>query len=306
MDFAGKQEGTSLAAIDEQRQQLYQKYSIGTLLKYYPRLLDSTVYRIPLVTHKIWVTSDANPKDPSAQYIRWLENSIKHNPTEAGWTHYFWIESKDKLPGLAKLLENHPNIVIKELNDLNTATFITGDLYKEAIKQKKFGKATDILRLELLRLIGGYYLDTDYEVFQSLIPYSKAYDMVVGLEPMSAYLCNAFIAACPNHPVVQKGLEMIKRNLSNEAPDYVRNAPDNGFKTIVETGPIAFSLAFALAGGKGDYQDIVLPPQTIYPAQANPYPQKQPVTPDGKIPAQAIGAHYWNTAWMDPQFGSEG
>ncbi len=25
-----------------------------------------------------------------------------------------------------------------------------------------------------------------------------------------------------------------------------------------------------------------------------------------KMPAEALGAHYWNTAWMDPQFGSMG
>ncbi len=304
-DSVGHKEGLSLAEIDRQRQTLYARNNIASLLKQDPDLLDSTVYRTPLVTHKIWVTSDDNPKDPSPQYIQWLENSIEHNMPSEGWTHYFWIESKEKLPKLAQLLENHPTIILRELKDLDTTKFVTGDLYKSAIKEKKFGKATDIIRLELLRLFGGYYLDTDYELFQSLLPYSKAYDMIVGLEPMSVYLCNAFIGACPDHPVVNKALEMIKRNLSENAPDYIKSAPNNGFKTIVETGPFMFTIAFALAAGK-DTQDIVLPPQTIYPARADEYPKKQVVTPDGKIPAQAIGAHYWNTAWMDPKFGSQG
>lgn len=304
-DFVGRQEGLSLNEIDRQRRALYTRNNIASLLKQDPNLMDSTTYRIPLVTHKIWVTSDANPKDPSPQYIKWLENSIEHNMPSQGWTHYFWIESKEKLPKLAKLLENHPTITLRELKDLDTAKFLTGDLYKTSIKENKFGKATDIIRLELLRMFGGYYLDTDYELFQSLLLYSKAYDMIVGLEPMSVYLCNAFIGASPNHPVINKALEMIKRNLSKNAPDYVKNAPNNGFKTIVETGPFMFTIAFALAADKGT-KDIVLPPQTIYPARADEYPKKQVVTPDGKIPAQAIGAHYWNTAWMDPQFGSQG
>jgi len=306
LDFMTQQEGISLHAIDQQRQELYAKNSIGALLEKDPNLLDSANNKIPLITHKIWVTSDDAPKDPSPQYIKWLENSIEHNKISEGWIHYFWIESKQKLPNLAKLLENHPTIKLMELNELDKSDFVTGDLYQQAIKNKKFGKATDIIRLELLRKMGGFYLDTDYELFQSLKPYSKAYDLFMGLEPMSVYLCNAFMGARQNHPVVNKSLEMILRNLGPEAPEYVKNAPENGFKTIIETGPALVTAAFGLTAGQGDNVDIVLPPQTIYPATADVYPKKQVVVPNGKMPTQAIGAHYWNTAWMDPQFGSQG
>lgn len=306
MDYAAKQEGTSLEKMDQQRRDLYEKNNMGSLLKADPDLLDSTTYKIPLVTHKIWVTSDDAPKNPSLQYIKWLENSIEHNPLSDGWTHYFWIESKEKLPELTKLLENHPTIKLMELKDLDTSTFVTGDTYLKAIKNKKFGKASDIIRLELLRQFGGFYLDTDYELFQSLAPYSKAYDMMMGLEPMSVYLCNAFMGARPDHPVVNKALEMIQRNLSENAPDYIKNAPDNGFKTIIETGPALVTTAFNLAAGQGDDVDIIMPPQIMYPATDNVYPKKQVVTPEGKKPASAFGAHYWRTAWMDPAFGSNG
>lgn len=306
IEYMGHQEGISLEYIDQQRRDLYTKNNIGTLVQQDRTILDTTVYRIPLITHKIWVTSDRKPVDPSPQYIEWLINSIEHNQPSQGWTHYFWIENKAKLPQLVAALESHPTITLMELDALDTSTFVTGDLYKSAIKENKWGKATDIIRLELLKKFGGYYLDTDYELFQSLLPYSKVYDLVVGLEPMSAYLCNAFIGACPDHPVVNKGLELINRNMSQQAPDYVKNAPNNGFKTIVETGPAMFTAAFALAGGNDGYTDIVLPPQTIYPAAKDIYPYKKVVVPNGKIPAQAIGAHYWNTAWMDPKFGGRG
>ncbi len=306
LNFAGFQEGVSLASINAQRRELYAKNNFARLCKWEPDVLDGTTHKIPLVTHKIWVTSDDLPKDPSPQYIKWLESSIaNNNEPSSGWKHYFWIESKKKLPKLAALLEGHPTIILRELSEVSTQ-FKTADLYKEAIRERKFGKATDIIRLELLGIFGGFYLDTDYELFQSLIPYAKAYHMIVGLEPMSAYLCNAFIGSCPNHPVINRALAMITRNLSTQAPDYVKNAPDNGFKTIVETGPAMFTFAFALAGGLEEYTDIVLPPQMLYPAQSDTYPSKQVVVPRGKIPASALGAHYWNTAWMDPQFGSKG
>ena len=306
MEDIGPKEGVSFQQLKQQRADLYEKNNIRALRKKNPDLFDSTVNKIPLVTHKIWATADDNPKMPSPQYIKWLENSIEYNKPSEGWTHYWWVENKEKLPELTKLLENHPTIKLMELDKLDTSTFVTGDLYKEAIKKKQFGKATDIIRLELLRQMGGFYLDTDYELYQSLKPYAKAYNMVMGLEPMSVYLCNAFMGASPNHPVVNKSLEMIKRNFSDAAPNYIKREPNKGFRTIIETGPALVSFAFGLAAGQGDNVDIALPPQIIYPAAAAVYPKKQVVTPDGKIPATAFGAHYWNTAWMSKEFGSKG
>jgi hypothetical protein len=52
--------------------------------------------------------------------------------------------------------------------------------------------------------------------------------------------------------------------------------------------------------------DIALPPQIIYPTPADIYPKKQVVKPNGRIPAEALGAHYWETAWMRAEFGSQG
>jgi mannosyltransferase OCH1-like enzyme len=300
-----KEEGTTLEAIDAQRRELYAKNNIAALVKKNPDLLDSADVKIPLITHKVWVTSDDKPVSLPNYYLRWLENSIKHNKVEDGWVHYLWIESKDKLPELAQKLENHPYIKVKELKDLDHE-FVTGNLYKEAIKKKKFGKASDIIRLELLRLFGGYYLDTDYELFQSLKPYSKAYDLIMGVEPMSVLLCNAFMGARPDHPVINKSLEMIQRNHSTEAPNYIKANTDEGWRTIIETGPALVTAAFKHAAGQGDNVDIALPPQIIYPTPADIYPKKQVVKPNGRIPAEALGAHYWETAWMRAEFGSQG
>lgn len=303
------QEGLTLEGIDKQRQTLFAKNNIASILKKDPEALDRHENRIPLITHKIWVTSDSNPIDLPDYYLEWYKNSTEHNPVADGWTHFLWIENKEKLPNLVKKLEGHPNIKIMELDKDFPIDLYTGDLYKQAIKNKQFGKASDILRLEILRQFGGYYLDTDYEVFQSLKPYSKVYDMVVAVEPMSALLCNAFIGARPDHPVINKGLELITRNIINQktdAPDYIRNNTDTGWKTIVETGPAMLTAAFALAAGQGDEVDIAMPPMLIYPTPVNEYPKKEVVKPNKTIPAEAVGAHYWETAWMRKEFGSKG
>lgn len=301
------EEGLSLAQIDAKRNNLYQKNNISKILDRDKFALDRYENKIPLITHKIWVTSDSKPISIPNYYIKWFENCIKHNPTSQGWQHFLWIENKSKLPELAKKLENHPNIKIMELDKDLPFELVTGDAYKKAIKDNKFGKATDIIRLEILRQFGGYYLDTDYEVYQSLKPYSKVYDSIVALEPMSALICNAFIAARPEHEVINKALELINRNLNYEtSPNYIKYNTDNGWKTIIETGPALLTIAHALASGKACNTDIVLPPMLIYPTVVNKYPYKDVVKPNTSVAAESIGGHYWETAWMKAEFGSQG
>ena len=297
-------EGLTLQEIDAQRRALYAKNNIAHILEQDPHALDREGYRIPLILHKIWVTADDNPISPPEHYVDYFEKSIDYNPPSEGWQHYFWVEDKSKLPNLVTRLEKYSSIKVMEFSDLPFPR-ISGDLYKKAIQDRQFGKASDILRGEILIQYGGYYLDTDYELFQSLKPYSKIYDMTVALEPMSVLLGNAFIGAKPNHPVIHTYLKLIIRNLHKEtAPEYLDS--DTGYSTIVATGPAVITMAFALAAGSDRNRDIALPPMLIYPTLFNRYPEQYVVTPDSPIPAESIGAHYWETAWMREEFGSKG
>lgn len=302
LNYIAHQEGLGgIETIDDQRCRLYEKNNMPALLQNNPDLLKSSDFKIPLVTHKIWVTTDEDPRDPSDQYIRWYESSIEHNKVSQGWTHIFWIENREKQKSFYDKLSHHPSITVRELDSL---TFETGDLYKTLLHQGGpgvLGQVSDILRLELLKQFGGFYLDTDYEVFQSLIPYSLAYDLIVGLDPMSPFLGNAFLATTSDHLFLSKALELIKRNFSSELPEYVKREIDlkNEYVTVVLTGPILITVAFTLTAGKSDHVDIVLPPQLIYPALADVYPMLEVAVPDGRFPPQTIGAHYWNNAWVD-------
>lgn len=277
---------------------------MANLLTQNPQLLDSPIHSIPLITHKIWVTSNDTPKGPPDQYITWYENSIEHNKTSDGWAHYFWIENKEKQGNLYHKLKNHPSITVMELDSLK---FETLSMYKDIIREKPIGfagLASDIIRIELLNQFGGFYLDTDYEVFHSLKPYSKAYDLVTGLEHMSPSLCNAFIASRPKHPFLIKALELIKRNFSDQAPYYVKrdSTLEDGLNAIVLTGPCMITMAFAMTAGRNQNRDITLPPQILFPARQDTYPACENVFPGSPIPPQAIGAHYWHVAWRNPDF----
>jgi len=300
-DTLGKPFRLSLKDIQNHRRQLYINHNISHLLELDPLALDRAHNRIPLITHRIWLTNDVTPQSLPEHNFAYLENSILPNPTNGGWKHILWIESKEKLPELTKRLINHSSITLKEIKDLED-NFISGDLYKKALSAGHFGKATDILRLEILNKFGGYYMDTDYEVFQSLKPFSKVYDLVAAIEPMSAFLCNAFIGARPNHPVIHKYLDLIISNLRYAE----KNSGENGYKTIVETGPAVFTLAFSLAAGHIGNIDIALPHMVIFPSIFRAYPCKPVVVPHSSVPAEAIGVHYWETSWLNKDLGSSG
>ena len=78
------------------------------------------------------------------------------------------------------------------------------------------------------------------------------------------------------------------------------------YKTIIETGPAVFTLAFSLAAGHVGNIDIALPHMVIFPSIYRSYPCKPVVVPKSSIPAEAIGAHYWETSWLNKDLGSSG
>ena len=85
-----------------------------------------------------------------------------------------------------------------------------------------------------------------------------------------------------------------------------RKNESTGYKTIIETGPAMLTLAFSLSAGRESNIDIALPPMILFPSQLNTYPCKTIVTPEDPVPAESIGAHYWETSWMNPELGSKG
>lgn len=306
MDYMLKQENLSLNQAQDSFQNLYEANNYGQLLDENPNALNEDV-KIPLITHKIWLTNPNKPVNMPEYYVKWFENSIKHNPKKEGWVHYLWIQDEKLFPELIKRVKNTSIKIMVVSKDL-PKEMLCGEIYDEALANNKFGMASDVLRMEILRQFGGVYLDTDYELFHSIKGLNTFYNFYCAIEPMSNLICNAIVAASPYHPVIEKSLELIKRNANMEtAPDYIKNCGDNGFKTIIVTGPGMITNAVALAAGQDGYKDIVFPSNILYPTERNlPLPNHVVVKPNGAAPQECFGGHYWETAWMRAEFGSGG
>ncbi|HXF90967.1 MAG TPA: glycosyltransferase [Candidatus Nitrosotenuis sp.] len=305
MDYMLKEEGTSIREAQDKYQALHEENNFGKLVHDNPKILDNKE-RVPLITHKIWLTNPNKPVNMPEHYIKWLENSIKYNSGEDGWVHYLWVQDKNLLPDVVKRI-NHPAIKIMEVGKDMPEEMVCNAAYEEALKANKFGMASDVLRMELLNQMGGIYLDTDYEVFQSMKGLNTMYDFYCAIEPMSNFICNAIVAAAPHHPVIQKALELIKRNSNPETvPAYIAPS-ESGFRTILVTGPGMITAAVSLAAGQDGYRDMVFPSNILYPVGKDaPLPNKDVLKPNQPAPAECFGAHYWETAWMRAEFGSGG
>ncbi len=278
---------------------------------YFPHLFNQTfpkivAPRIPKKVHCIWLTHADKPREFSEKYIEFTIRSIEACSPEAGYKHYIWVLNKDDLPETVKNLKGVP-IKIKEVKTLGH--FGLKDAFDAEISRKKFGRSSDILRVEILKKKGGVYRDTDYRIHQSLDPLLYLYDFVASREPMSTFIGNAFIAVKPNHPLIDIYLDLISRNYDPlRAKRYIADIPESdGFGTILATGPGLFTVAIAKSIDTSDNKDIILPGRYIYPTPTKNYPQITVVKPEEPVPAEAFGVHYWDSSWTQlSTFGSVG
>ncbi|MBX3487258.1 MAG: hypothetical protein KF798_05085 [Candidatus Paracaedibacteraceae bacterium] len=309
IDCQFRHEGIDGMAFFDHLTDLYKRHYFPTL---YNRLVRKGVpltlehSKIPGIIHSIWLTHKDKPIEFPEEFIQYALDSFKACPTEEGYKHILWVQSKKRLPHTVKRLKDS-GIKVKEYKKLGD--FKLKVKLKEELKKKKFGRASDILRVEILERMGGIYRDTDYRIHHSLTPLLLSYNFIAAREPMSSFICNAFIATSPGHPTIKALKDLIIRNYDpHRAPDYIKHIPDSdGFATILITGPGAFTTAIAKTIGQGDERDVILPHQYIYPTPVDIYPQLTVIKPRDSVPAIAFGAHYWLSSWTTlSTFGSEG
>ncbi|WP_010298826.1 glycosyltransferase family 32 protein [Candidatus Odyssella thessalonicensis] len=261
---------------------------------------------IPPVIHSIWFTHDDKPIELPEKYIRYATGSAKACSPKEGYQHILWVKSKKRLPQtVLRLLDSA--IEIKKIGELKSSPLYS--LIKKEIKHKRFGRASDIARVAIIEKYGGIYRDTDYRIYQSLTPLLLSYSFFAAREPMSSFICNAFFAAAPHHPLIQDFVRLIQRNYDPATvPTYIKNIPnEDGFATILITGPGAFTTVVAQSIGYHSGRDVILPSGYIFPTLLDAYPQKEVVREQDPVPPFSFGVHFWDSSWTTlSNFGSKG
>ena len=123
---------------------------------------DSGHTKIPAILHHIWLTNPGKPQQIKSQDI---DNAIKthklfQNSTTHSWQQIIWVNNIDVLqPSVAQL--KNTNIVVREYAPL-APYLLNYDLVEQHIKLSHWGIASDTLRYDLVKYMGGLYADINY------------------------------------------------------------------------------------------------------------------------------------------------
>ena len=226
-------------------------------------------YRIPRIVHQIWLGSAVPTK-----YHKWMQSWMHWN----GWEYRLWTDKDVKEFGLYN----------QKLYDLAT----------------NYGERSDILRLEILDRFGGLYVDTDFqcvnaETFDEL---HRSFDLYVGFEPGSHgnihhvnKICNALMAACPAHPLIQ-------RLIVNMEANWIKHQEESA---IQKCGPnyLTYTIFdYELPRQEDTFRNMYFPCSFFYPISApEMYHAKSAQELLQKLSPETAAIHYWSGSWWLPE-----
>jgi mannosyltransferase OCH1-like enzyme/glycosyltransferase involved in cell wall biosynthesis len=220
---------------------------------------------IPRVLHQTW--KDANiPKDLAVYRETWKQ-------LHPHWSFILWTDTANR-----ELIKQH------------YAWFLPSyDGYPEAIMR------ADAARYFILHHFGGLYVDLDFEAFRALDPLLTGTQVLLGLEPpdhlllplaverdLDKIVCNAFMAATPEHPFWKHVLQKLTEYSQSAAP-------------LDATGPFLLTRAYESYVEK---ERITLAPaHLLYPISNTIVFQNLKQAEQKRIREDAYAIHHWYGSW---------
>lgn len=194
--------------------------------------------------------------------------------------HYCWFGNNEKSEDILNCIESWkrtcPDFEIKEWNELNFPVEhypFASRMYNE----KKWAFVSDYARLWILSEYGGFYLDTDMLLLQSLEQCRNA-ECSVG-EESPTVLNAAYLGSVKGHGFVKACL------------DYYNTNPEK-----VETIPRIMTRIYAELPEELRSQITVYPPKVFYPFTIETIKEYK----GQDLGEEVIGVHLWNYSWGHP------
>ena len=192
--------------------------------------------------------------------------------------HYCWFGKNQKtneiLECIASWKRTCPDFEIKEWNEGN---FLVGDFpfAKQMYHEKKWAFVTDYARLQILYEHGGFYLDTDMLLLQSLEPLTH-HACVLGEESVGT-ISAGMIGAEARHPFIKACKDFYDENTQS-----------------LITIPRVMSQVFETYTDKANIK--IYPPKTFYPFDSEHIKEFH----GQDLGTEVIGVHLWHYSWGHP------
>lgn len=192
--------------------------------------------------------------------------------------HYCWFGRNQKSAEILDCIESWkktcPDFEIKEWNEEN---FPTNDFpfAKRMYDEKKWAFVADYARLKILEKHGGFYLDTDMLLLQSLEPLAR-HTCVLGEEAVGV-ISAGMIGAVAHHPFITACKKF-----------YDENPED------IITIPRVLTQVFESLPDKANI--VVYPPISFYPFDSDHIKEFH----GQDLGPEVIGVHLWHYSWGHP------
>lgn len=253
----------------------YKKVNEEIIASSLEKLLDqnakiSEIPKIPTVTHKVYFISLKSPPVLNDFYIEEMKvNFNKLNSLGHDWQHNIWTNKADFIPEEVRSIKGVQIREVEEFKDSPLYGILLEILDKGQDIKPHLAEAADMIRLMAVQKFGGIYSDMDYEIYNpaALFELMKKFDFIGGREKQTelSYYGNAFIAAKPNHPVINEALRMSLRNrvINLERPTYMEY-PCKGYDKLYFNGPPLLTISYFRKNNIDGNNDVILPPWMIY------------------------------------------
>ena len=269
--------GTDFEEIFAQEGFDYDKLNQEAIANTLSKMLDqnfkaAALPKIPTITHKMYFTSNKNHVVLNDFYIEEMRVTYnKLNDLGRNWQHNIWVNQANLIPEDIRSIKGVQVRNVAELKDHPSYNTILNLLDKGRDKKPYLAQAADLFRLIVVQKFGGIYSDMDYELYnpKALFELMERFDFMVARErwTKNSYYGNAFIAAKPNHPILNEALKMSLRNYNNKkdqaTPDYIKY-PCNGFDELYFNGPPLVTIAYFSKNNINGNTDAILPSWMIF------------------------------------------
>ena len=216
---------------------------------------------IPRIIHQIWLDN------PLPDYL--VPYMLSWRKLHPDWTHLLWTNVPQFLPEEVRPFCEPPNL-------RNESLFSDATRWAPG-SEGQF--RSDILRYELLYVMGGVYVDCDFECLKpidSLI--SPNLELFAAWETDYRWIGNAILGAVPNNPTINRTIKNLPKNVQRFAGPGVR--PN------VLTGPQFITKLWANSYDK--IHATIFPSKMFYPYLYNELHKGTQVW------SQAYAVHHWN------------
>lgn len=203
--------------------------------------------------------------------------------------HYCWFGSSEKPEKAQRCIESWkrhcPDYEIREWNEDNFDIYQCPRYIQDAYTAKKYAFVTDYVRLKVLYICGGFYMDTDVELMKSLDPFLSD-RAVIGFENDRFVNSGQMLASEAGHPILSEMMDRYQ-NIDFFLPDgnmYLLGCP------IVNTD------ALLVHGLLQDGKEQVVAGVHVYPADwFNPLDSATGILNKTK---NTVSIHWYSMTWI--------